>query len=97
MSRVLPAIDWAHHDDPWYRLGVWCVMYGSILAAPTLTVGLLLGSFAALGWMRLDAETVWLLGIGGVSAGVVVFGLVLIRRSQERHRRLRDLGESYWP
>lgn len=93
---LLPAIDWTHHDDPWYQVGVWCVIYGGMLAAPTLSVAALLGIFGALGWLPLDAEFYVLSVVGGVSGSAVLVGLYLIRRSRRDYQRLADLGENYW-
>lgn len=92
----LPELDWAPREDPWYRLGVWCVIYGGIVAAPTLTMAVLLGLFGVLGGAGLDGEFYWLAGVGGVSGAVVAAGLLVIRRSRRATRRRREIDESYW-
>jgi hypothetical protein len=95
-GRILPAIDWTHHDDPWYRLGVWCVIYGGIVAAPTLTVASLLGLMGVLGWLPLDGEFYALAAVGSVSGAIALAGLYLIRRSRRDRQRLSEIDESYW-
>lgn len=94
--RALPAIDWANERDPWYRVGVWLVIYGGMVAAPTLTVALLLGALGALGWMPLDGEFFWLSLVGGFSGGLALLGFAIIRRSREHRQRLHEIDDSYW-
>lgn len=99
MSRatsVLPTINWAPEGDPWYRIGVWFVIYGGMVAAPTLTVALMLGTLGALGWLPLEGEFFWLSGIGGVSGVLALVGFALIRRSREHRQRLYQIDDSYW-
>lgn len=95
-DRPLPALDWAPRDDPWYRLGVWCVIYGGIVAAPTLSMAFLLGLFGVVGGMGLDGEFYWLAGVGGVAGAVVACGLLVIRRSRRATRRHREIDEPFW-
>lgn len=96
MSRALPTIDWSLDGDPWHRIGVWCILYGGMVAAPTLAVGALLLAVGWLGWLPGDGEAVWLLSVGGVAGTVVVGGWLLVRRSQRDRQRLHELDESYW-
>lgn len=95
-GRWLPALDWAAHTDPWYRLGVWCVIYGGILAAPTLSMAFLLGLFGVFGGVGIVGEFYWLLGVGGVSGTVAAAGLVLIRHSRRASQERRAIDETYW-
>lgn len=95
-SSALPEIDWAPDDDPWYRLGVWCIIYGGMLAAPTLTVAALLGLMGVAGWIPLDGEFYALSTVGGVSGVVALVGLYLVRSRRRDRLRLREIDESYW-
>lgn len=96
MSRVFPTIDWSLADDPWHRVGVWCILYGGMVAAPTLAVGLMLALLGGLGWLEADGEMVWLVGVGSVSGLVVLAGYLLVRHSRRTRRRLQQIDESYW-
>lgn len=95
-TGMLPAIDWAPEGDSWYRIGVWFVIYGGMLAAPTLTVVLLMGTMGALGWLPLEGEFFWLSIVGGCSGALALLGLAIIRRSRRHRQRLHELDESYW-
>jgi hypothetical protein len=96
MSRAFPTIDWSLAGDPWHRVGVWCILYGGILAAPTLAVGGMLALLGGLGWLQVDGEAVWLLAVGTVSGIVVFVGYLLVRRSQRTRQQLHQIDESYW-
>lgn len=96
MSRAFPAIDWSLDGDPWHRVGVWCILYGGIVAAPTLAVGLLLALLGGLGWLEVTGEAVWLLAVGTVSGLVALAGYLLVRRSRRDRQRLHEIDERYW-
>ncbi|MFB6172240.1 MAG: hypothetical protein ABEJ23_06880 [Haloarculaceae archaeon] len=94
--RTLPAIDWAHEGDPWYRVGVWLVIYGGMVAAPTLTVALLLGVLGAVGWLPLGGEFYWLSIVGSGTGAAALLGFALIRRSRDYRQRRREIDDRYW-
>lgn len=95
-ESTLPALDWAPQDDPWYRVGVWCVIYGGIVAAPTLTMATLLGVFGVVWGIGPGSEFYWLVGVGGCAGLVAAFGWGLIHRSRQAARRRRDIDEPFW-
>ena len=82
--------------SPWYDLGIWLVIYGSMVAGPSVAVaGLLwLGSLA--GVTPLDREFYLLVAACAVSVPAVLVGLVLVGRERRDLRRLWELERWGW-
>lgn len=95
-ARNVPRIDWAPDHDPWYRVGVWLVIYGGMVAAPALTVAGLLGLMGLAGLAPLTGEFYGLSAVGLVAGAAAAVGWYLVRRSRRDRRRLRQVDESYW-
>ena len=81
---------------PWYDLGIWLVIYGAIVAAPSVSVAGLLWLGNALGVVPLDREFYMMLTAAAVSVSAVVLGLFLVYRESRDLRRLWELERWGW-
>lgn len=81
---------------PWYDLGIWLVIYGSIVGGPSAAVaGLLwLGNLA--GILPLDREFFLVLAVSAISATAVLLGLFLVHRERHDLRELWELERWGW-
>ena len=80
----------------WYDLGIWLVIYGSMVAGPSAAVaGLLwLGNLA--GVLPLDREFYLLVAVCAVSVPAVLVGVVLVGRERRDLRRLWEVERWGW-
>lgn len=81
---------------PWYDLGIWLVIYGSMVAAPAVTVTALLWLGNLAGVLPLDREFYLLLTVSSVSVPAVLFGLLLVHRESRDLRKLWELERWGW-
>lgn len=81
--------------DPWHRVGVWLVIYGTVVGAPSTAVAGLLGLASLAGLFPLPGEFYLTAAAAGVSLPAVAVGVVLVRRGRRRQMRMMDLDEPW--
>ena len=81
---------------PWYDLGIWLVIYGGMVAAPSVAVVLLLWIANLAGVLPLGREFYLLLRVAAVSVPAVLLGAFLVRRESRDLRRLWELERWGW-
>lgn len=77
--------------SPWYQFGVWLVIYGTIIAAPSSVIAFLLWVGSAIGILTPTGELYAMALVTAFSVPVVLIGWLLIRREQRDLRQLRQL------
>ena len=81
---------------PWYDLGIWLVIYGAIVAAPSVSVAGLLWAGNVVGVLPLDREFYMMLTSSAISVTAIVVGLALVYRESRDLRQLWELERWGW-
>lgn len=79
--------------DPWYRLGAWLVLYGTVVGAPSGAVAGLLALASVAGLFPLPGEFYLTAALAGVSLPAVAVGWFLRWRSRRAYLRLQTFDD----